>query len=72
MEKDGKKNDESCMASVDMIKGAFVDKEMSFGGRCFFFLAGVVILPFEAVKVGLEAVGVDFDDGPSDSLPYDL
>jgi len=71
MEKE--QDDEPLMGSWWLMKEAVKrDSEFEgFGARSFMFGLGLVILPFEAVKVGLEALGVEFDSS-GDNNPYDL
>lgn len=61
------------MATVGMMKMAFSrDPEVTAFERVFWFGLGAVIFPFELVKVGLEGIGVEFDNGDGkDFNPYD-
>ncbi len=70
---DKKQKDEPLLSSLAMMKDAVSPKSElnGVGARVCWFGIGAVLLPFEAAKVVLEALGVNFDtDG--DNNPYDL
>ncbi len=67
-----KKRKESPIGSWEIMKDCCRrDSEFEgFFARSFMFTVAAVILPFEAVKVGIEALGGEFKEG--DNGPYDL
>lgn len=62
------------MGSLGLMKEA-LKKDSDFEGffaRSFMFGLGAVLFPIELIKVGLEKVGVNFDEGDGNTNPYDL
>ncbi len=67
-----KQDDEPLVSSWGLMKDA-VSKDSEFEGfftRATMFTLALIVLPFEAIKVGIEALGGEFKSG--DNAPSDL